>query len=177
MTSDEMGALYYERWRVELFLDDLKTTLSMAILKTQSPAMIHRELLFHQLAYNLMRGLILSSGAVKNSSVKGTQDRLNQWLPLLLAATSSKTHKRLVDDLIDLIGEDLVPERPFRREPRAVKRRPKPFQHMESATIRNGRNPASFQLQKALKETLINSEWRQREKSERFAHGPPAWIF
>ncbi|MFT3991560.1 MAG: IS630 family transposase [Luteolibacter sp.] len=27
------------------------------------------------------------------------------------------------------------------------------------------------------RETLINSEWRQREKSERFAHGPPAWIF
>jgi hypothetical protein len=31
-------------------------------------------------------------------------------------------------DLTELIAEDQVPSRPFRREPRAVKRRPKPHQ-------------------------------------------------
>ena len=33
---------------------------------------------------------------------------------------------RLVTDLTELVAEDQVPNRPFRREPRAVKRRPKP---------------------------------------------------
>jgi len=35
-----------------------------------------------------------------------------------------------VADLLETIAEDLLPERPFRREPRALKRRPKPFQLM-----------------------------------------------
>jgi len=33
-----------------------------------------------------------------------------------------------VTDLTELIAEDQIPDRPFRREPRAVKRRPKPHQ-------------------------------------------------
>jgi hypothetical protein len=125
----EAGELYLRRWRVELFLDDLKTTLGMAVLRTQSPPMIHRELLFHQLAYNLLRALIAASGAADQGSFKGTVDRLNRWMPGLVS-TSARGRKRLVADLLETIAEDLLPERPFRREPRAPKRRPKPFQLM-----------------------------------------------
>jgi hypothetical protein len=32
-----------------------------------------------------------------------------------------------MDRLLETMAKDLVPERPGRREPRAVKRRPKPF--------------------------------------------------
>jgi len=63
-------------------------------------------------------------------SFKGTIDRMGRWLPEISAALSAKVRKRPVDDLLDTIAEDLVPERPYRREPRAVKRRPKPFQLM-----------------------------------------------
>jgi hypothetical protein len=59
---------------------------------------------------------------------KGTIDRLNHWLPIVLNAPSARLRKRLVTDLTELVAEDQVPSRPFRREPRAVKRRPKPHQ-------------------------------------------------
>jgi hypothetical protein len=130
MSASNIGAIYQSRWRVELFIDDLKTTLGMAVLKTLSPAMIRRELLAHIIAYNLLRALMNHgrSAGTESASFKGTIDRLNHWLPVVLNAPSARLHKRLVTDLTELVAEDQVPSRPFRREPRAVKRRPKPHQ-------------------------------------------------
>ena len=73
--------------------------------------------------------MIAASGAADQGSFKGTVDRLNRWMPGLVS-TSARRRKRLVADLLETIAEDLLPERPFRREPRALKRRPKPFQLM-----------------------------------------------
>jgi hypothetical protein len=128
MSASSIGALYQKRWDVELFIDDLKTTLGMAVLKTLSPAMIRRELLAHIIAYNLLRALMNhgKSAEAESASFKGTIDRLSHWLPLVLNAPSAKLRKRVVTDLTELVAEDQVPNRPFRREPRAVKRRPKP---------------------------------------------------
>ena len=130
LSAEATGGIYLRRWQVELCLDDAKTTLGMAVLKTRSPAMIQRELLMHIIAYNLVRALILRAGAGAGASFKGTIDRMGRWLPELSAALPAKVRKRLADDLLDAIAEDQVPERPFRREPRVVKRRPKPFQLM-----------------------------------------------
>ncbi len=130
LSTAQMGTIYLSRRKVELFIDDLKTILGMAILTTRSPAMIRRELIMHIIAYNWVRALIqqgeVSDGS--SASFKGTLDRINGWLPVLLAATSASTRKRLVEDLLELVAEDQVPHRPYRREPRAVKRRPKPYQ-------------------------------------------------
>ena len=46
---------------------------------------------------------------------------------MAMATTCKKTRKRLIDDLLETIAEDIVRERPNRREPRLKKRRPKPF--------------------------------------------------
>lgn len=130
MSVSNIGNLFLSRWKVELFIDDLKTTLGMAVLKTLSPAMIRRELLAHIIAYNLLRALMSHgrSAGTESASFKGTIDRLNHWLPIVLNAPSASLRKRLVTDLVELVAEDQVPSRPFRREPRAVKRRPKPHQ-------------------------------------------------
>lgn len=138
MSAAQAGALYLRRWQVELFIGDLKTTLGMAVLRTKSPALIHRELLVHLIAYNLLRALIASSGTPAGASFKGTLDRIHRWLPALSETASPKTRKRLVEDLHELISEDLVPERPHRREPRAVKRRPQTVPTDEQATGGNG---------------------------------------
>jgi hypothetical protein len=130
MSASHIGAIYQSRWKVELFIDDLKTTLGMAVLTTLSPAMIRRELFVHIIAYNLLRALMMHGQASgdEGASFKGTLDRLNHWMPVILSATSSTMRRRLVTDLLELVAEDQVPNRPFRREPRAVKRRPKPHQ-------------------------------------------------
>jgi hypothetical protein len=130
MSASRVAALYQSRWRVELFIDDLKTTLGMAVLTTLSPAMIRRELLVHIIAYNLLRALMVHGTTTGGEGVsfKGTIDRLNHWLPMILPSDSAKVRMRIVTDLLELIAEDQLPDRPFRREPRAVKRRPKPHQ-------------------------------------------------
>ena len=71
--------LYQKRWNVELFIDDLKITLGMAVLKTLSPAMIRYQLLAHIIAYNLLRVLMnqSKSAEAESASFKGTIDRLS----------------------------------------------------------------------------------------------------
>jgi len=44
-----------------------------------------------------------------------------------LRARSAKAQQRIREELYRLLAEDLVPERPGRREPRALKRRLKPY--------------------------------------------------
>ncbi|NJM36636.1 MAG: IS4 family transposase [Akkermansiaceae bacterium] len=85
MSVSSIGNLYQSRWKVELFIDDLKTTLGMAALKTLSPTMIRRELLVHIIAYNLLRALMNHGKSMdaESASFKGTIDRLNHWLPIL----------------------------------------------------------------------------------------------
>jgi len=45
----------------------------------------------------------------------------------LLQTRSQRQRQALLDELFATLATDLVPERPGRREPRAVKRRPKPY--------------------------------------------------
>ncbi len=49
--------LYQRRWRVELFLKQIKVTLKMETLRCLSPEMIRKELWMHLIAYTLIRSL------------------------------------------------------------------------------------------------------------------------
>ena len=69
---------------------------------------------------------------------------MGRWLPEISAALSAKVRKRLVDDLLDTIAEDLVPERPYRREPRA-----QTLPVDEQTALGNDRDPASIKIRKA----------------------------
>jgi hypothetical protein len=60
-------------------------------------------------------------------SFKGTVDAVDQYSVAISQTRSPKRQQQLVDDLLRVLAADLVPERPGRREPRAVKRRPKSF--------------------------------------------------
>ena len=126
--------LYRRRWAIELFLRDIKTTMKMDVLRCKSPAMVQRELAMHCIAYNLIRTLMLEASicyhvALDRISFKGTVDTLRQWAPVI-ARLQAKAKRRsaLINALLLVIATDPVPLRPNRREPRSVKRRPKPFQ-------------------------------------------------
>lgn len=126
--------LYRRRWMAELFLRDIKTTLGMDILRCKTPAMVHRELLIYEIAYNLVRGLMLQAArrariAVCRISFKGTLATVRQWAPVLAAASPTpRERKQLFATLLRILAADPVPERPNRTEPRARKRRPKNYQ-------------------------------------------------
>jgi DDE family transposase len=130
--ANELSQLYLRRWRIELWWRHLKTTLGMEVLRCQSPAMVHKELEMYLAGYNFIRCLITESAAlygkpVEQISFKGSVDALRQYSPLVAQARSRKQQSRLITKLLETLALDLVPDRPGRREPRAVKRRPKPY--------------------------------------------------
>ena len=68
-----------------------------------------------------------SSVDLERVSFKGTLDALRQYSAAIAGARNQKIRQRLWQDLLLVLTRDLVPDRPHRREPRAVKRRPKPY--------------------------------------------------
>jgi DDE family transposase len=129
--AEELAALYLRRWRIELWWRHLKTSMGMEVLRCKTPAMIHKELEMYLTGYNLIRGLMAEAASlygqpVEQVSFKGSVDAVRQYSPLIAQASSGKKQRRLIKDLLRVLALDLVPDRPGRREPRAVKRRPKP---------------------------------------------------
>ncbi len=130
--AEQLMALYARRWRLELCLRDLKTTLGMEFLRCKSPDMVEKELLVYLLAHNLVRYLMAQAlcqyaGELERISFKGSLDSLRQYSTAIAAARSRKLREELWDDLLLNLIRDRLRHRPGRREPRALKRRPKNF--------------------------------------------------
>jgi hypothetical protein len=125
--ASEILQAYLRRWRLEMCLDDLKTTLGMEMLRSRSPEMAEREIYTRLIAHNLIR-CTMAYAAVEHTvplermSFKGTLDALRQFTQAMGQARSLKKRSQLWDKLLETLAADLLPERPGRREPRAVKR-------------------------------------------------------
>ena len=129
--AHELSQLYLRRWSIELWWRHIKTSLGMETLRCLSPAMVQKELEMYLIAYNLIRCLMVEAGAlherpIERFSFKGATDAVRQFTPLIAQARAGKRRRALIRKLLAALAGDLVPERPGRREPRAVKRRPKP---------------------------------------------------
>lgn len=130
--AEEIARLYLRRWEVELFFRDIKTMMRMEHLRCQSPAMVQREFLMHLIAYNLIRTIMWQAARrheapLHRMSFKGALDAVRQYCIVLSRAKNQRKAADLVRDLLATLAADLVPHRPGRREPRALKRRPKPY--------------------------------------------------
>ena len=130
--AQELARLYARRWRIELWFRDIKTSMGMETLRCKSPKMVHKELEMFFIGYNLIRCLMVEAGALNDVpmerlSFKGTVDSVRQFSVAIAQARSRKKQKQLIAQLLEIIARDQVPDRPGRCEPRAVKRRPKPF--------------------------------------------------
>jgi len=128
----EIIALYARRWSLELCFRDLKTTMGMETLRCQSPEMAQKELLAYLVAHNLIRCVMAQAVArysveLERISFKGSLDALRQYSAAMAQARNPKLRRQLWEDLLRNLARDLVPLRPNRREPRAVKRRPKAY--------------------------------------------------
>jgi hypothetical protein len=128
-----LAQLYARRWQIELRFRDLKTSMGMEVLRCQTPALVHKEVEMFFIAYNLIRSLMTQAGAIhdvplERLSFKGTVDSVRQYSIAIAQARSKRKQHQLLAELLEVIARDQVPDRPGRREPRAVKRRPKPYQ-------------------------------------------------
>ena len=134
-SAEAIAELYYQRWDIELFFRDIKTTMGMDILRCKSPAMVRKEILMHFIVYNCLRLLMLKAAdkaevPVRLISFKASMQTLRQWEPLLKSDMSPAEQARLLSLLCDSLAASVITQRPGRKEPRCIKRRPKNYQLM-----------------------------------------------
>jgi len=130
----DLADLYARRWDIELKLRDLKTTLGMERFDVKSPDMAHKTLWMSVIAYNLIRSLMQKAAAeagepVWHMSFKGVLDLIvSSHESLRICAGKPRKRRAAVSQIVSICATKLIDIRPFRREPRAVKRRPKSYQ-------------------------------------------------
>jgi hypothetical protein len=120
--------LFKRRWQVELDIRNIKTTLGMETLSCKTPQMGEKEMWVYLLSYNLIRSLMLKSALLadvlpRSLSFKHT---LQLWLAGGEALSKSGDPDNITE-FLTMIAQQRVDNRPGRIEPRAVKRRRKPY--------------------------------------------------
>jgi Transposase DDE domain len=129
--AKEIIATHARRWRMEMCLDDLKTTLGMESLRCRKPEMVKKELLVFLTAHNLIRWLMAEAATHEDAeldslSFKGALDACRQWTQAMAQRSAQRSRcAKLWSQLLRTIAADLLPWRPGRHEPRAVKKRSK----------------------------------------------------
>jgi DDE family transposase len=113
--ADALADLYGRRWQVETNLRHLKQTMGLDVLHCQRVAGVMKELTVFALVYNLVRVVMLE--AAKRQGVALERISFVDALRWLSTARPGEPLPPLV----------VNPHRPDRVEPRAVKRRPKPY--------------------------------------------------
>ena len=90
--------------------------------------MAQKELYTRLIAHNLIRCTMAQAAtehtvALDRISFKGSLDGVRHFSHAMAQAQSKKKRQSLWAELLRTLATDLVPERPGRREPRAVKRK------------------------------------------------------
>lgn len=130
----ELHALYARRWEIELRLRDIKTTLGFEMINAKTPEMAHKTLMMIRITYNLMR-VLMQRAAHEAGSGTGSMS-FKEAIDLCSSihesfrsvANKPRKRKEHMRFFIEMLAARVVNQRPGRREPRALKIRPKPFQ-------------------------------------------------
>jgi hypothetical protein len=151
----ELAELYALRWLCEINLRSIKTIMRMEMLSCKTPDMIKKEVGIHFLAYNIIRVIMAEacskySGIPNQISFKGTVQLINQFMPIL---SNSRVSSNLIfENMLKLIVKNKVGNRPGRQEPRAIKRRGKPF-----PLLHVRRDIAKKKLEKQMKKMMLKN--------------------
>ena len=130
-SRQEIAEFYTQRGLVEVNLRSIKETLQMGVLRCKTPTMVRKELSVHFMAYNLTRA-VMAQAAFRNGisprtlSFKGAIQTLNAF-QAKIAFVGDDQLSAFFEALLDGVAGHRVGNRPGRSEPRAVKRRPKPY--------------------------------------------------
>ena len=151
VSKRDLFELYRARWQIELDLRSIKTSMCMDVLRCKSPQMVKKEIAVHLLAYNLVRAVMAQAAHLgrvlpRQLSFKGALQMLNAFEENLRHCPLGRLALRHAH-LLAGIAQMKLPHRPGRVEPRALKRRPKPFQLLtEPRQILRARLTAQRQL-------------------------------
>lgn len=122
-----LKSLYKDRWHVELDLRNIKTTLGLETLSCKTPGMAVKELWVYLLAHNLIRMIMAKSALLADCLPRELSFKHSLQLFLAMRQYGADEQDDGVPNLLRLIARKRVGNRPGRIEPRAIKRRPKPY--------------------------------------------------
>jgi len=130
-TKKDLADLYRRRWEAELHLRSIKVVLGLDVLRCKTPALVRKEIWMGLLGYNVIRGAMAEAAKAHGTvpqrvSFKGALQTLQANETALREGTPA-VRAWLWDILLESIARDEVGHRPNRVEPRARKRRPKPY--------------------------------------------------
>lgn len=135
--ADQILQAYLRRWRLEMCLDDLKTSLQMEFMRSRSPLMAQKEIYARLIAHNLIRCTMAQAASqhqqsLERLSFKGSLDALRHFTHAMARARSKAKRQRLWELLLQTLARDLVPQRLGRREPRAIKRKKNKYPRLDA---------------------------------------------
>jgi hypothetical protein len=129
--ADLIRDLYLGRWKIEEAFRDIKDSMNYGFIRSRSPASVMKTLKTALVAHNLIRAT--GNAAARRHRVdrarvsfKGAATSFRLFLAHRLVGGTSlgiANFRRLLQS----VAADLVDARPGRREPRAIKKRAKPY--------------------------------------------------
>ena len=129
--KQELAMLYKQRWKIELDFRSIKTNMGMEMLRCKTPDMVRKEITIHLLACNIIRGNLAQAASLHEkiprqlsfrSAVQLIIQASKQMVSLIGNRLTSALRK-----LLKAIASTAIGKQKRKSQPRAVKRRPKPF--------------------------------------------------
>jgi hypothetical protein len=145
VSKSDLRELYGHRWLVEIDLKAIKSTMNMDVLRAKTPEMVRKEIWASLLAYNLIRKIMAQAAFIHGKNPR----KLSFSLALQTIESFRSAHifcedkKEIYAEILKAIANKTVGNRPGRREPRAIKRRPKPFPRLQQPRWKFHENAAS----------------------------------
>ena len=118
--KQELASLYKERWKIELDFLAIKTHMGMEMLRCKTPEMVQKEIAVHFLAYNIIRGNLAQAAIMHNKIPRQLSFKSTVQVVVL-------TGKQLAHALLKAMASTSIDLQKRKSQPRAIKRRPKPF--------------------------------------------------
>lgn len=134
-SATDLAGLYCCRWFIELSLRSIKDTMHMDLLRGKTPEMVRKEIWVHLLAYNLIRRMMAQAAWVHGKTVVTLSFKLTLQITKAFqqAGLLNENNPEIYGIIFKSINYKQVENRPDRKEPRRVKRRPKPFPLLQKA--------------------------------------------
>ena len=129
--KQELASLYKERWKIELDFLAIKTHMGMEMLRCKTPEMVQKEIAVHLLAYNIIRSNLAQAAAMHDKiprqlSFRSTVQLICQASKQMIVLTGHQLTYALLA-LLKAMASTVIGLQKRKNQPRAIKRRPKPF--------------------------------------------------
>ena len=129
--AEEIVALYGRRWKIETLFEELKVKLGADVLRSKTPENIRKEVAARMLTLNVLRTIMLESAIragvrPERISFVHAVRAVITFSPAMATAPLWKL-PLIYDAMLKEIASHLIPLRPGRNEPRAIRRETKHY--------------------------------------------------